>query len=82
MVGTQGAQSAAEANSAMWLIQTQGVQGYQVNEVAGVGFATITGILITPSSGSPVLGIQAKGVQSGGLGWILGNSFLKVVRIA
>ena len=60
----------------------QGVQGPQMNEVAGLGLAEIKGIVITPATGSPIIGIQAKGVQSGALAWIKANSYLQVIRVS
>jgi len=85
--GDQGALSSAAGSAAGASIQrldTQGNMGPNFNQAsAGAkGVARVSGIVITPGSGSPTIGIQAKGIQAGALAWILANSYLKVVRIA
>lgn len=49
--------------------------------VNGDGNMLIKGVVITPASGSPAIGIQAKKVTSG-TGAVYANSYLKVTRIA
>jgi hypothetical protein len=60
---------------------TQGAQGSAFTLINGNGVITLTGILITPGSGSPSIGVQAKKVTSG-TGAVYANSFLRVTRIA
>jgi hypothetical protein len=80
--GSQGAQGIA--NYVMHqIITTQGAQGFQTNLVAGVGECWIRGIAIMPGSGSPTLGIQAKGVQSATTnGAVRAGSYLKIRRVS
>lgn len=83
MIGSQAALSTTgTAGVTLGNFTAQAVQGPQVNEVVGLGVCRITGIVVTPATGSPVIGIQAKGVQSGALGWIKGDSYLRVTRIS
>jgi hypothetical protein len=62
-------------------ISAQGVQTPAYILVNGDGNMLIKGVVITPASGSPAIGIQAKKVTSG-TGAVYANSYLKVTRIA
>jgi hypothetical protein len=45
------------------------------------GMIEFSGIIVTPGSGSPTIGIQAKKVTSG-TGAVYANSFIRATRIA
>jgi hypothetical protein len=75
--GPQGIQGGSTNISSNW--QTaQGVMGAQTNTAIGISWYEMRGLVTTPSTGSPVIGVQAKGVQASCPSAILANSFLKV----
>ena len=50
------------------------------NRVAGTQGVSLTGIIITPGSGSPVIGVQIKGVQASQAWYVKPNSFITIVK--
>jgi len=50
------------------------------NMVAGTQGVSLTGIIITPGSGSPVIGVQIKGVQASQAWYVKANSFITIVK--
>lgn len=82
-IGSQSAlATTSSAGTSLGYFTGQGILGPQFNQVTANGIAEINGIVITPSTGTPIIGIQSLGVQSGAFGWIKSNSYLKVTRIS
>jgi hypothetical protein len=61
-------------------LTTQGVQGAVIGNISGDNQIMIEGILVTPGSGSPTIGLQAKGIQASQVVYIRANSFLRVEK--
>lgn len=61
-------------------ITAQGAQSTAIGNIAGDNMIRISGIVITPGSGSPTIGIQAKGVQASQAHYIRANSLLRVEK--
>jgi hypothetical protein len=81
--GSQGALGTGGKTVDNGRLTAQGTQGVQTCQVAGDGYVLIKGIMVTPGSGSPTIGIQAKGVQVGSSNVaIRANSYLRVTRIS
>jgi hypothetical protein len=60
----------------------QGSGTLAIQNVAGAQSVVLSGIIITPSSGSPVIGVQAKGVQASQAWYAKPNAFLRVMKTA
>ena len=81
-LGNQAAAVGGAAVLADQTISAQGVQGPVSTMFTGLGWYEVNAFVLTPGTGSPYIGIQAKGVQSGGNTWVKANSYMSVIRIA
>jgi hypothetical protein len=61
-------------------LSAQGTQGPVTGRISGDNVIRISGILVTPGSGSPTIGIQAKGAQASQTPYIRANSYLRVEK--
>jgi hypothetical protein len=53
-----------------------------IQMTAGAQSVILTGLIITPGSGSPVIGVQIKGVQASQAWYTKANAFIKVMKTA